>query len=98
MVLGELTDVLVDIKDTRSATANQDRLEQVVERIREMDSRMSDLGEPDSEQKAELEEKYKPELERAMRRFSQESLRIAQDPALAAKVGPALQQLQTLGN
>lgn len=97
-VLDEFADVLADIEDMRSATANKVRLQEVVEKIRVMDARIKKLGKPDAATEKELQNRYEPEMEKALRRLAQETMRIAQDPELVAQIRPAMVEVQAMGH
>jgi hypothetical protein len=82
---GEMTDILASVKDEASAKAAAGKLEALAGQMKELaeegEKMEKELG-LSPEEKAELENKFKPEFEKTMGRFMQEMMRIGMNQEL----------------
>ncbi len=90
--LNEIGDTLATIKDKATADAAIPKLETAAKTMEDLQKKFKDAGEPTKEVKDRLEKAYKADLEKAVKKLIDESIRLASVDG--AK--PALEVLQKL--
>ena len=75
----KLSDVLVTIKDKKSADVAKSKVETIGKLMADLKKRADILGEPKGEQKEELEKRFKQKMEDAAKRMTCELIRIAKN-------------------
>ena len=78
--LKEGADTLATIKDKDTAKAAAPKLRKVAESLRGLKKKADQLGNPSEDQKAELEKKYKKDMETAQTSFRKEVVRVRNVP------------------
>ncbi len=94
VVIKEFTDVLADIQDRESAERNKSKLEDSVEKMRELDARMQKLGELDSKRAKTIANL--DGTKEVMLRFVQQTKVVSRDPEIMAVIQPIVQEMQRL--
>ena len=74
-VLNEMADIMSTIEDEETAQAAQSEMNALAGRMQKL-SQLKTTDTPSHEELAELEKKYMPQIQKAMERFMQESLRL----------------------
>lgn len=78
--LNEVADVLATVKDRRTADAARPTLRQLGERWRDLQKRAGAVKQPTAGESKALQERYRPEMEAAMKRYFAEVQRLLQVP------------------
>ncbi len=93
-VMDEMVDILSDIDDEASAKAAKPKLEKLGERMKSIEARMEELGDPPADKKAALEEKYKEKMGAVAMKLFAEMMRIGQNEELSKVLEDTMSDLQ----
>ena len=89
----EMGDVLAKITDKASAQKHVKELETLSAKVKEQKAKMETMGAPSKADEEAMQKKLEGEMQAAMQKMMNESMRIAQDPEIMAVVGPVLQTM-----
>jgi TolA-binding protein len=92
--MNEMAATLETVKDDKTADEAIPKLEKEVAKLKELKKKAEELKLPKDEDK-KLEEKYKPELEKATKRFQEAAMKaVLAAPAKGKLIGETLSKVQ----
>lgn len=86
-VVEEMAEVLSTVKDKESALAAKPKLEELSQRMQELQEEGAEMGKMDPEAEEAFDEKYGPRMEKAVGKLMSEILRIGMNPELTNALG-----------
>ena len=96
-LMNKMGDTLGTITDKASAEAAKDKLKSLGDEMKALKARMDKVGKPTGDAEKKLEEKYKTELEAAMKKMMGATMKLsAAGPEAAAVLKDVMQQFSDL--
>jgi cytochrome c556 len=92
----ELVDVLKNVKDEDSAKAAVSKIESIAKDMKALSEEAKKMGEPSKEVNADLEKKYKADMEKITNDLSKEMMRIMMNDKLAGPISKAMSEIKSL--
>ena len=91
--MNEFSAVLAKITDKASAEKHVKELEALSAKMKATKAQMEKMGEPSKEAEEAMKKKYDADMQAAMQKMMQESIRISQNPEIMAVVQPVLEKM-----
>jgi hypothetical protein len=95
--MSDLADALESVKDKDSAKAAAPKINKICDRMEELAKKGKSLGEPPTAEAERLEKKYKPELEKQMKRLVAAQMKVALAGGNDPDFQKAIQRLASVG-
>lgn len=92
----QLASVLKDVKDEASAKSAVSKIEGIAKEMKTLQEEAKKMGEPSKEVNAELEKKFKSDMEKVTKDLDTEMMRIMKDEKMATIIMKAISEIKSL--